>query len=298
MQKANSVLTVLPDKMPGSEKDTPELVTLGQKLYFQNGLSVNDSQSCNSCHRLDEKLGGVDNEPTSAGALHKRGGRNAPTVLNAGFQFAQFWDGRAPDLKEQAKGPILNPIEMGMPDDVTVMKKVKGMAEYPDLFAKAYPDQKDPMTYDNLAHAIAAFERTLVTHDRLDDFLRGDESALSEAEKKGLDTFLDTGCVTCHSGPTLGGQMFQKLGLVKPYPTKDTGREEVTKNPADKYFFKVPMLRNIELTGPYFHDGSVKTLPEAVKIMAAHQLGKDLTDEQIASIVTFLKALTDKERAK
>ena len=286
----------VPEKMPGAEKDTPELISLGEKLYFEKRLSANDSQSCNTCHRVDEKLGGVDNDPTSAGAHGDRGGRNAPTVLNAGFQLAQFWDGRAADLKEQAKGPILNPIEMGMPTATDVIAKVKKIEEYQPLFKSAYPDSKDPITYDNLAHAIAAFERTLVTHDRFDDFLNGDNGALNDAEKKGLKTFIETGCIACHNGATLGGTTFQKLGVVKEFETKDTGRMEVTKSEADRKVFKVPMLRNIALTGPYFHDGSVKTLEEAVQLMAAHQLGKELSKEETASIVTFLKTLTDKER--
>lgn len=298
MMNANKIFKPVLDKMPGSEGDTPELVELGKKLYFDNALSVNDTQSCNSCHRLDEKRGGDDGNPVSPGAIGgKFGGRNAPTTLNAGFHLAQFWDGRAADLKAQAKGPILNPVEMGMPTEGDVVEKIKGMEEYQKMFGKVFHDEKDAITYDNIAHAIAAFERTLHTHDRFDDFLNGDNSALSDAEKKGLETFMKTGCIQCHNGMTIGGNSYQKMGVFHPYENKsDMGRYDVTKNDTDKYVFKVPSLRNIALTAPYFHDGKVETLEEAVKLMGKLQLNKDLNDEEIKSIVTFLKSLTDKTR--
>ncbi len=295
-EQAKKTLGVLPAKMPGSEKDTPALVSLGDKLYHETKLSKNDTQSCNSCHNVDSGAG-VDNQPTSPGAFGKRGDRNSPTVLNAGFHIAQFWDGRAKDLKEQAKGPILNPGEMAMPNEKAVIEKLK-KTEYKDLFAKAYPDEKDPLTYDNLAGAIAAFERTFVTPSRFDDFLNGAKDALTEQEIKGLDVFMSTGCVSCHNGPTVGGNDFKKIGLVHPYETKDEGRFKVTKNEADKFVFKVPSLRNVALTGPYFHDGSVATLEEAVKKMGYHQLGKELSKDDIDSIVAFLKSLSDKKREK
>lgn len=292
-----SAIGVLPDKMPGAEKDTPALVALGEKLYFEKRLSVNNSQSCNSCHQVDRNLGGVDNEATSPGAFGKRGGRNSPTVLNAGFQLAQFWDGRAESLEAQAKGPILNPVEMAMPSDTDVLKRLKGIPEYQGLFAKAFKAD-DSITYDNVARAIAAFERTLITRDRFDDWQKGDDRALSAQELNGLNLFLNTGCTTCHFGPVLGGAQYQKVGLVNPYATEDQGRFEVTKDESDKQKFKVPMLRNIALTGPYFHDGKLKTLPETVKLMAWLQLGKEFTDAEAADITAFLNALTDKPRAK
>ena len=292
VKSAKEIIGKVPDKMPGSESDTPDKIALGKKLYFEKGLSSDNSISCNSCHNVENKGNGTDNQQFSSGVNGKKGGRNAPTVLNAGFHIAQFWDGRAATLADQAKGPILNPIEMAMPDANSVIKKIKGIAEYPELFKKAFPDDKDPVTYNNLASAIASFERTLVTHDRLDKFLGGNFKALSKAEIEGLKTFMDTGCTTCHHGPLLGGNSYRKIGLVNEYQTKDKGRFEVTKDKDDMYFFKVPSLRNVALTGPYFHDGSVETLNDAVKKMGFHQLGKNLSDDEINKIVTFLKTLS------
>lgn len=296
-KKAKSAFGTLPDKMPGSEKDTPELISLGEKLYFDNRLSVNDSQSCNSCHNVKDKKGGVDNLPTSPGAFGKTGDRNSPTVLNAGFHVAQFWDGRAATLADQAKGPILNPGEMAMPSEKAVLEKLS-KTEYPELFAKAFPSEKEKLTYDNLAKAIAAFERTLKTSDRFDEWMKGDLKAITPAEEKGLATFIEVGCAGCHYGAALGGTSFRKLGERNPYETKDLGRFNVTKNESEKYFFKVPSLRNVLLTAPYFHDGSIATIEDAVKKMGYHQLNKDLSDEEIKSIVAFLGTLTDKQRNK
>ena len=295
--QANAFFGPLPEKMPGAEKDTPEMVSLGQRLFNERKLSANGTQSCNSCHRIDSKMGGVDNEATSLGAFGKRGGRNSPTVLNAGFQIAQFWDGRAPSLEHQAKGPILNPIEMAMENDHAAIKRLRETTEYPTLFKKAFPQENEPITYDNVARAIAAFERTLVTHDRFDDFQKGDTKALNATELKGLRVFIETGCSTCHSGPVLGGNSYQTAGLVHPWDTTDIGRAEVTKDDDDKFKFKVPMLRNIALTGPYFHDGKVVSLEEAVRKMAWHQLDKRLTDDEVSAIVSFLNTLSDKSRA-
>ncbi len=297
-KQALELIAPVPDKMPGAEKDTPAMVKLGKELYFEKALSKNNSQSCNSCHQVEGAKGGVDNEATSPGAFGKRGGRNSPTTLNAGFQVAQFWDGRAEDLVAQAKGPVLNPVEMAMPDEVEVVKRLSGMAKYPALFKEAFPGANPAVTYDNVARAIAAFERTLVTRDRLDDFLKGEDPALSNEQRRGLHEFLTLGCTTCHYGPVLGGQQYQKIGLVNPYPTDDKGRAEITKDEDDEYRFKVPMLRNIALTHPYFHKGQVATLEEAVRKMAWHQLGKELTNDQVQALVAFLKTLTDKARVE
>lgn len=297
-KQALELLQPVPATMPGAEKDTPALVKLGKELYFEKALSKNNSQSCNSCHMVDGNRGGVDNEATSPGAFGKRGGRNSPTTLNAGFQFAQFWDGRAEDLKAQAKGPVLNPVEMAMADEAEVVGRLGGMAKYQEMFKAAYPGEAKPVTYDNMAGAIAAFERTLVTHDRFDDFLKGDDKSLSAKELKGLNEFLTLGCTTCHYGPVLGGQVYQKIGLVNPYATDDKGRSEISKDEDDEFKFKVPMLRNIGITQPYFHKGQVSMLGEAVKLMAWHQLGKELSAEQVDALVAFLHSLTDKPRAK
>jgi len=292
IKSANDVMGVVPNAMPGAENDTPDKIALGKKLYFEKGLSKDNTISCNSCHNVENNGNGTDNKQFSEGVNGKKGGRNAPTVLNAGFHFAQFWDGRAPNLKEQAKGPILNPIEMAMADAKTVIKKVKGLPEYPAMFKKAFPKDKDPVTYDNLAEAIASFERTLVTHDRFDKFQAGDEKALTKAEIAGLRTFMDAGCTTCHNGPLLGGNSFRKLGLVNEYTTADKGRFDITKEETDMHVFKVPSLRNVAKTGPYFHDGSINDLKDAVKKMGWHQLGNELSEDDIEKIVTFLNALS------
>ena len=294
---ANSLFGPLPDAMPGSENDTDYLRHLGEKLYFDTGLSKNNTISCNSCHRVDQGLGGVDNASGSTGAFGDIGDRNAPTVLNAGFQLAQFWDGRAEDLKAQAKGPVLNPIEMAMPHEGAELDSIRMDDTYRSLFKKAFPKSDPSITYDNVAEAIASFERTLITEDRFDDFLKGDDEALTQKELGGLETFTSIGCTTCHTGPLLGGSAYQKVGLVFPYENfSDIGREAVTKDEDDKYKFKVPTLRNIAITGPYFHDGGVATLGFAVRKMAYMQLGQQLTTEQTESILAFLGALTDKNR--
>ena len=296
-QRCSPALTPLPEKMPGAEKDAPVLVDLGRALFFDVRLSANNSQSCNSCHDVNMGRGGVDNNPTSPGAFGKRGGRNSPTVLNAGLHSAQFWDGRAVDLTAQAKGPILNPIEMAMPNEQAVVEKLSEIAEYRTSFARAFPGDSKPLTYDNIARAIAAFERTLITRDRFDDFLKGENRALTTEEIKGLDMFVTIGCASCHNGPLLGGNSYQKFGLIHSANIEDVGRYAVTKDDDDKFKFKVPSLRNISLTAPYFHDGSKGKLEEAVKEMAWLQLDRKLTDEEAKALTAFLDALSDKERA-
>ncbi|MFN7145950.1 MAG: cytochrome-c peroxidase [Myxococcota bacterium] len=269
---------------------TPEQIALGRTLYYDTRFSRNQDISCNSCHQLDKF--GVDNQPTSPGHKGQLGGRNSPTTYNAAGHLAQFWDGRAATIEDQAKGPVLNPVEMAMPDEGQVLKVLTSIPGYAPMFAAAFPGEADPITYDNMAKAIGAFERGLVTPSRFDELLAGDATALTDAEKAGLDTFVESGCVSCHSGAYVGGAMYQKLGLVNPWPdTADQGRYDLTKNEADRMMFKVPSLRNITKTGPYFHDGKTATLEEAVKKMAHHQVGKDLTDEQVTSILTFLGAL-------
>lgn len=282
----------LPEVMAAEGRElTDAKIDLGRMLYHDTRLSKNHDISCNSCHQLDKY--GVDNEPTSPGHKKQLGGRNSPTVYNAAGHIAQFWDGRAADIEEQAKGPILNPVEMAMPGEAQVLETLRSMPGYVDAFQKAFPGVEDPISYDNFAVAVGAFERKLVTPGRWDAFLGGKSDALTDAEKQGLKDFVAAGCTTCHSGPYMGGQMYQKVGLVEPWPNqKDQGRFEVTGKDADKMMFKVPSLRNIAKTGPYFHDGSVADLGEAVKLMAKHQLGQKLDDKTTASIVTFLEALT------
>lgn len=272
-------------------------VHLGQMLFHEARLSKNHDISCNSCHTLTNY--GVDGKPTSSGHKGQLGGRNSPTVMNAFGHIAQFWDGRAKDVEEQAKGPVLNPIEMAMSSSAKVVDTLKSMPEYVAAFAKAFPKAKDPITYDHFAQAVGAFERQLSTPSRFDKYLEGKEDALSAAEKIGYDLFVNTGCTTCHSGALLGGHMYQKVGLVKAWPNqKDQGRFEVSKQDADKMMFKVPSLRNIVHTAPYFHDGQTADLKVAVKMMAEYQLGRILSKSEVQSIITFLGALSAKPKAE
>jgi cytochrome c peroxidase len=282
----------LPDEMPLADVETtPAKIELGRMLYYEPRLSKNQKISCNSCHDL--AAFGVDNDRVSEGHMEKTGDRNSPTVYNAAGHIAQFWDGRAADVIEQAKGPILNPVEMAMPDETVVVKTLKSIPGYLELFEKAFPNDQDPMTYNNMAEAIGVFETKLVTPSRWDKFLEGDKKALTDVEKEGFNAFTGAGCNVCHSGPYLGGHIFNKLGLTKAWPgVEDLGRYEVTKNESDKFFFKVPSLRNIEKTGPYLHDGSVESLDTLIAMMAEHQLGMQLGDEEVKSIRTFLAALT------
>lgn len=282
----------LPKSMDRKEGPASEAeVNLGRMLYYDARLSKNHDFSCNSCHDLEKY--GVDNLARSPGHKGQLGDRNSPTVYNAAARHVQFWDGRAADVEEQALGPILNPVEMAMPDEKRVVDTVKSIPEYVEAFKKAYPEEKDAVTFTNIGKAIGAFERGLVTPAKWDRFLDGDKDALTDEEKAGFKKFVEVGCVSCHMGPLVGGSMFQKLGLVKPWPSdKDLGRYAVTKNDADKMFFSVPTLRNIAKTGPYFHDGSVESLDEAVRMMASHQLGKELSDDEVKSIVTWLETLT------
>lgn len=293
---AKSIFGVMPAKMPGSENDTPEMIELGKKLYFETKLSKTGTQSCNTCHNI-ETMAGTDNLPVSPGAIEgKKGRRNSPTVLNAGYHFVQFWDGRSPDLVDQAKGPILNPDEMAFETEAQVEEAIGAIPEYQEMFKKAFPTSDKSLSFQNIAEAIAAFERTLISRSRYDDFMDGNRGALSNTEQRGMKLFIETGCITCHTGHQFGANMYQKMGLVHAYEnTEDMGRYEVTKEETAKYMFKVASLRNVTLTYPYFHDGAVQDLSEAVKKMAWMNLGKELKPEEIDQIVAFLNALTDKK---
>ena len=295
--KSTAFFGQLPSSAPNEANPSSEAkILLGYTLYFDNRLSKEGNISCNSCHDLATY--GVDNLPTSPGDDGTLGDRNSPTVLNAALHISQFWDGREPDVEAQAGGPVLNPVEMAMPDEAYVMNRLKNIEGYKELFANAYPGEEDPYSYQNLKNAIGVFERELITPSKFDKYQSGDVAALSSAEQKGLQTFIDQACITCHMGNLLGGAMYQKMGLFGNYAETigsdhdDLGRFAVTNNENDKYLFKVPSLRNIEKTAPYFHDGGVESLSESVKIMGKLQLNKELTDEQVAEISTFLKALT------
>lgn len=275
---------------------TEEQVKLGQQLWYETRLSKGNTVSCNSCHNL--ATAGVDNMPTSAGHKSQFGARNPPTALNAALLGSQFWDGRAADVEEQAGGPLLNPVEMANATEADAAAKIAGIPEYQEKFKAAFPED-GAVSFKNITTALGAFERTLLTPTRWDDYLKGNVSALSEQERKGVRAFMDNGCIACHNGVNLGGTMFQKFGLVDgPYwkhiddPKHDKGRADVTKKAEDEFFFRVPGLRNVERTYPYFHNGSVWELDKAVNIMAKAQLGKTLAPEDTENIVAFLKALS------
>lgn len=280
--------------------ENPVKVKLGDMLYHDKKLSPDHSVSCASCHDL--KKGGTDQLPVSIGIRNQKGPINSPTVFNSRYNIKQFWDGRAKDLKEQAAGPVTNPKEMGS-NWPYVIKTLKSEPNYVALFNKVYDGKIDK---DSITDAIAQFEMTLITPSRFDDYLLGDVNAITAQEKQGYQTFKAVGCTACHNGINIGGGMFMKLGLVgdyfkergSPITEADLGRYNVTKSAADKHVFKVPTLRNVELTPPYFHDGNVKTLDEAVIKMAKLQLGRNLSKTEVSDIVAFLKSLTGKNLTK
>ncbi|MCF7823583.1 MAG: c-type cytochrome [Candidatus Marinimicrobia bacterium] len=292
LTKAKPMFATIPEQMPGSENDTQARIDLGKKLYFETALSNTGDMSCNTCHDL--KLAGVDNKPTSEGTNGIPGPRNSPTVFNAGFHFVQFWDGRVADLNEQAGGPILNPAEMAIPDSATAVNKIKAIADYEPMFAAAFGDNST--NFENITEAMAAFERTLLTHDRFDDYLNGDLKALTKTEVEGLELFMNKACITCHMGSMLGGNMYQKNGLVKPYKNlTDKGRFDVTGLEQDKFMFKVPALRNIALTGPYMHDGGMSSLDETIIMMGDMQLMQQISPEEASKITAFLTSMNGKQ---
>ncbi len=299
LTQARALFKPLPTVMESPENPvTPEKVALGRLLFFETRVSLDGTVGCVRCHQ--PFLYGTDALPKAIGALGRLNPRNAPTVLNAALQFVEHWRGDRTSVEDQATQALVGPPSFGNPDYASAMTKLKAIPGYPDLFAKAFPNEKEPVTQENWGKAIGAFERTLVTPSALDAYLAGDAQALSPAQEAGLREFVQTGCPACHNGVGVGGGMFQKFGLLEDYwkatgsTEIDKGRFDVTHNQADQYVFKVPSLRNVTMTPPYFHDGSVATLPEAVRIMARVQLGKTLTDEQVSRIVTFLGSLTGK----
>jgi cytochrome c peroxidase len=275
---------------------TPEKVKLGKILFYETRISVDGTVSCARCHPMS--LYAADGLKKSIGNHGKLNPRNAPTVLNAAGQISAHWIGNRADVEEQARQSVTGPPSFGMPSNEAVEKKLKEIKGYAQLFKKAFPGEANPITVDHFAKAVGAFERTLVTPSCFDSFLKGDITALNGQEKRGLKTYMEAECTMCHSGPYVGGQMYDKFGIIEPYwkYTKseplDEGRYVVTKNESDQYVFKVPILRNVVKTAPYFHDGSVEKLQDAVWIMGKIQLGKDLNQFQVGEIVTFLKSLT------
>jgi cytochrome c peroxidase len=296
----------LPEKppIPTDNPQSASKIELGKMLYFDPRLSSTGTVSCFSCHNVME--GGDDHMTTSAGVHGLKGGRNAPTVWNAAFHSVQFWDGRAPSLEEQAKGPPVNPIEMGMANLDAVIARVRFIPGYKPYFEAAF-GPGDVVTMDNAAKAIAAYERTLITPgNAYDRYARGDMKALTAQQVRGLEALASVGCTSCHQGPAFNGPALPAgTGFFMKFPTyqdsvyvvkyklmDDLGRATVTKDPADQAMWRVPTLRNLEFTAPYMHTGSVKTLPEAVRVMAATQLNKTLPDAQVDDIVAFLMALS------
>jgi len=297
LNKSQNLFTPIPETPPELENNqiTPEKVELGKMLYFEPRLSASNLISCNTCHNLG--TGGVDIQETSVGHAWQKGPRNAPTVLNSVFNVAQFWDGRAKDLAEQAKGPVQASVEMSSTPD-RVVATLNSMPQYVGLFNKAFSEDKNAVSFDNTVKAIEAFEATLLTpNSRFDKYLSGDHEAINAQEKEGLRLFIDKGCAGCHNGVNLGGNGYFPFGLVqKPgaeiLPPKDKGRFMVTKTVSDEYVFKVPTLRDIELTPPYFHSGKVWSLKQAVGIMGSAQLGIELSEDDIDKITAFLITLT------
>ncbi len=297
MKKAKEVLGPLPPSMPSEQNPiTPGKVKLGKILFYESRISIDGTVSCARCHPVG--LYAVDGLRKAIGNNCKENPRNSPTLFNAASQISEHWIGNRTSVEDQARQSVTGPPAFGMPSNEAVEKVLKGMKEYVSLFKTAFPGEKDPVTVDNLAKAIGAFERTLMTPAPFDAFVKGDAKALTAQQKKGLQTFFDAGCMTCHFSPYVGGQMYQKFGVSEPFwnYTKsekiDEGRFAVTKNPADKYVFKVPVLRNVAETPPYFHDGSVDSLEEAIRIMGKIQLLKDLSKEQVADIMAFFASLT------
>jgi cytochrome c peroxidase len=299
MNRAKAVFGPLPASMPSPDNPiTQEKVKLGNMLFFESRISIDGTVSCAKCH--PPGLYAADGLRKAIGNHYKENPRNSPTILNAAEQISEHWIGNRTSVEDQARQAVTGPPAFGMQNNEAVEKVLKGMKEYVTLFKAAFPNDKEPVTVGNFAKAVGAFERTLMTPSPFDDFLQGKAGALTEQQKRGLRTFMDTGCMTCHFSPYLGGKMYQKFGVFEPYQkyTKsvqvDEGRFAVTKSEADRSVFKVPVLRNVAMTPPYFHDGSVDRLVDAVTIMAKVQLARDLPSGQADDIVAFLQSLTGK----
>lgn len=299
LKQAKQIFSPLPQVMV-SEKNsiTSEKVKLGKMLLYESRISIDGTVSCIKCHPIS--LYGADGLKKSIGNNCKVNPRNAPTLFNAAAQISAHWIGNRTDVEDQAKQSVKGPPSFGLPSYEALEKKLKEIKGYNNLFKKAFPKDENPITVDNFAKAVGVFERTLVTPSPFDAFLKGSKDILKEKEKRGLKTFIEGGCTACHSGQYMGGQMYQKFGIVEPYwkYTKseaiDEGRYVVTKNESDKYLFKVPVLRNVAKTAPYFHDGSIDKLEDAILIMGKVQFGRDLTRPQIEDIISFLISLTGK----
>ncbi len=293
---AQTIINILNEPIQAIQKKTIEdenKVNLGKKLFFDKRLSRDNTISCLSCHNVD--FGGVDNLEKSFGVENRIGNINTPTVLNSSLNFVQFWDGRAKSLKEQIDFPIHEPVEMDTNWD-DIINKINKIPSYQRLFALVYDNN---FTKENIKDAIVAYEESLVMPSRFDKFLLGDQNAISDEEFKGYELFKSYGCISCHQGQNVGGNFYEKLGVFKPYPHIDDknyyGRYNQTGIEEDKFEFKVPSLRNIVLTYPYLHDGSISDLDEVIVIMAEYQLGREIPYADVESIKAFLKSLTSEE---
>ncbi|WP_233897294.1 cytochrome-c peroxidase [Tenacibaculum piscium] len=303
LSEANKIFSPLPANGYVTFNElTDEKIFLGKLLFEEKRLSKDNTISCASCHDLDNF--GADTEAVSKGVDGKTGTRNAPTVFNSSLHIAQFWDARAKTVEEQAGMPILNPVEMAMESEQAVVDKISKIEKYQDLFKKAYPNQANPINFDNLTKAIGAFERTLLMPSKFDEYLKGNQQALNQQEKKGLFIFMSRNCISCHDGPLVGGGKIRNFGSdIRPYweHTKskviDKGVFSITNKPIDLYAFKVPSLRNVAKTAPYFHDGSVAELENAIRIMGKVQLDKKLEEADIKSIKLFLETLTSYKKS-
>jgi cytochrome c peroxidase len=297
LKRAKQVFGPLPKAMESAKNSiTPQKVNLGKILFYETRISADGTVSCSRCHPMG--LYAADGLKKAVGTRCRINPRNPPTVFNAAAQISEHWTGNRADVEDQAKQSVIGPPSFGMPSYAEVEKKLREIGGYGPLFKEAFPEDGDPVTVENFARAVGAFERTLVTPSPFDAFLAGKKAAISEAEKKGLETFMELGCAACHSGPFVGGRTYQKFGMDEPYwhltrsEAIDEGRLGVTKNESDRYVFKVPILRNAAKTPPYFHDGSVDVLDTAVWIMGKVQLDKNLSKAELGELNAFLKSLT------
>jgi cytochrome c peroxidase len=297
LKQAQGIFQPLPKDMATAEFPiTRERVELGRSLFFDPRLTIDANMSCSSCHQ--PAFYGTDALPKPMGVRQRPHPRHVPTNLNAGMSFVIHWRGDRTNLEDQVFQALTSPITSGQPDEKAVIDRLARIPGYALLFKAAFPDDPQPMTLRNIATAVGAYERTLVTPSPFDFYLAGNQEALPPAAKAGLEKFINTGCVACHNGVGVGGGMYQKFGVVEDYwkatgsDPIDKGRFDVTKDPNDLYVFRVASLRNVAMTPPYFHDGSVATLPEAVKVMARVQLGVSLNDADTGDIMAFLQSLT------
>lgn len=292
---AREQIGILSETIPGSEEDTAAKIALGNKIFRDNKLSSNHVQSCLTCHPLDGNAAGMDRQSTSRGTFGQIGKRNTPTILNVGYLPIIFWDGRRDSLYNQAIDPFLNPLEMSLPSEAELLTRIQNDSSYTSFFANAFPESPNPSIH-SIRLTLAAFERSLKSKSKFDDFLENNVLSLNKSELDGLNLFLDVGCTNCHSTSLLGGSQFAKLDSVYSYNISDTGRAEFTGKHEDKFFFKVPPLRNVALTAPYFHDGSVPTLKEAVRRMNYYNLNRQINESEIELITSFLRSLSDKTK--